>query len=232
MRDRRARGPRGRWRTSPSEASSSTNVIQSAGMRHCLLVVVVLLLVCTPRTVFAQVLTIGETLGKGKSAVLLSDNVIYPGEGIPSLNIAYGMWVRGLHQRFDLYVSAGETTTEGETQGWIGGGGNLQIIKAGKVGVSFFTVASVPFNRRDQACNVLLNPALVASVPIGPKLFVYSGVNSLVPVGHRARGIFTPPDTKVNVPVGATYALGAWGLWGEVDIGPLHAVGIGLTRGF
>lgn len=201
-------------------------------MTHRLRAVVVLSLVCTPRTVFAQVLTIGETLGKGKSAVLLSDNVIFPGEGIPSLNIAYGMWVRGVHQRLDVYLSGGETTTEGETQWWIGGGGNLQVIKAGKVGVSLFTVASVPLNRRDQACTVLLNPALVASVPIGPKVFVYSGVNGLVPVGHRARGIFTPPDTKVNVPVGATYALGAWGLWGEVDIGPLHAVGIGLTRVF
>ena len=201
-------------------------------MRQCLRGVVVLALVCMPRAGRAQVLTIGETLGQGKSAVLLSDNVIYPGEGIPSLNIAYGMWARGVHQRFDLLLSAGVTTTEGEAQGWIGGGGNLQIIKAGKVGVSLFTVASVPFNRRDKACDVLLNPALVASVPVGPKVFVYSGVNGLVPVGHRARGIFTPPDTKVNVPVGVTYALGAWGLWGEVDIGPLHAVGIGLTRLF
>jgi hypothetical protein len=36
----------------------------------------------------------------------------------------------------------------------------------------------------------------------------------------------------VNVPAGVTDALGACGLWGEVDIGPLHAVGIGLTRAF
>jgi hypothetical protein len=201
-------------------------------MKSCFGAAVLLLLGFVPHAADAQVLTIGETLGKGKSAILLSDNVIFPGDGIPSLNIAYGLWAHGLHQRFDLYLSAGETTTEGDTQGWIGGGGNLQLLKAGRVAISLFTIGSVPFNHRDEACDALLNPALVASVPVGPKAFVYSGVNSLVPIGHRARGIFTPPATKLNVPVGATYALGAWGLWAEADIGPLHAVGVGLTRVF
>lgn len=193
---------------------------------------IAVLLVAFPQAAQAQVLTIGETLGKGQSAILLSDNVVFPGDDVPSLNIAYGMLATGLHPRFDLYVSAGATTTEGETQGWIGGGGNLHLVKAGTIALSLFNVASVPFNRRDEACDVLLNSALVVSVPLGKKAFVYSGVNSLIPIGHRARGIFTPPDTKVNVPVGATYALGKWGLWGEVDIGPLHAVGVGLTRLF
>ena len=200
-------------------------------MKHHLAVAVILF-AWSPSAVHAQVLTIGETLGKGKSAVLVSDNVIFPGDGVPSLNIAYGLWARGLHQRFDLYLSAGETTTEGATQSWIGGGGNLQLVKAGKVAVSLFTVASVPFNRRNEACDVLLNSALVASVPIGSRMFFYSGVNGLIPIGHRARGIFTPPDTKVNVPAGATYALGNWGLWVEMDVGPLHAVGAGVTRLF
>lgn len=200
-------------------------------MKHHLAVAVILF-AWSPSAVHAQVLTIGETLGKGKSAVLVSDNVIFPGDGVPSLNIAYGLWARGLHQRFDLYLSAGETTTEGATQGWIGGGGNLQLVKAGKVAVSLFTVASLPFNRRNEACDVLLNSALVASVPIGSRMFFYSGVNGLIPIGHRARGIFTPPDTKVNVPAGATYALGNWGLWVEMDVGPLHAVGAGVTRLF
>lgn len=200
-------------------------------MKRCL-AVVVLVFAWGPHAAHAQVLTIGETLGKGKSAILLSDNVVFPGDDIPSLNIAYGLWAKALHPRFDLYLSAGETTTEGATQAWMGGGGNVQLVKAGKVGVSLFNIASVPFNRRTEACDVLLNSALVVSVPVGAKVFVYSGVNSLIPIGHRARGIFTPPDTKVNVPVGATSALGNWGLWGEVDIGPLHAVGVGLTRLF
>jgi hypothetical protein len=192
----------------------------------------VLVALAMPAHASAQVLTIGETLGRGKSAILLSDNVIYPGDDIPSLNIAYAMWARGLHRRFDVFVSGGETTTEGETQAFVGGGGNLHLVRAGTLAVSLFNVASVPFNHRDEACDVLLNSALVASVPAGPKAFVYSGVNGLIPLGHRERGIFTPPSARFNVPVGATYAIGAWGLWGEIDIGPLHAVGVGLTKVF
>jgi hypothetical protein len=180
----------------------------------------------------AQILTIGETLGKGKSGLLLSDNVIVPGEGIANLNIAYAELARGLSERFDLYLSAGETTSEGATQTWIGGGGDLRLARLRKLTLALFTVAAVPISRRDQACRVLLNPALVASVPLNAKLTVYSGVNALVPIGDRARGIFTPPSAKVNVPVGATYAIGPWGVWGEADFGNLRAAGIGLTLVF
>jgi len=178
----------------------------------------------------AQVLSIGETLGKGKSGVLLTDNAIVPGEGIPNLNIFYGEFARGLSDRFDLYLSLGETTTDGETQVWTGGGGNLRLARAKKVTFSLFTVASVALTRRDEACQVLWNPALIASAPLSKQLTVYSGVNSLVPIGDRERGIFTPPSAKVNVPIGATYAIGPWGLWGEADVGNLQAVGVGITR--
>ena len=178
----------------------------------------------------AQVLSIGETLGRGKSGLLLTDNAIVPGEGIPNLNIFYGEFARGLNDRFDLYLAFGETTTDGETQVWTGGGGNLRLARAGKVTFSLFTVASVALTRRDEACQVLWNPALIASTPVGKQLTVYSGVNSLIPIGDRERGIFTPPSAKVNVPIGATYAIGPWGLWGEVDVGNLQAVGAGITR--
>ena len=191
-----------------------------------------ILLCLLPRALEAQVLTIGETLGKGKSGLLLSDNLVVPGDGIPNLNIAYAMWAKGLTDRFDLYLSAGETTTERTTQGWLGGGGNLRLLRVKKMSLSLFGVASVALNRRDQACQVLLNPALVASAPLGTRLTVYSGINALVPIGDRARGIFTPPSAKANVPIGATYAIGSWGLWGEGDVGTLRAVGFGLTRVF
>jgi len=178
----------------------------------------------------AQVLSIGETLGRGKSGLLLTDNAIVPGEGIPNLNIFYGEFARGLGDRFDLYLSFGETTTDGETQVWTGGGGNLRLARARKVTFSLFTVASVALTRRDEACQVLWNPALIASTPVARQLTVYSGVNGLIPIGDRERGIFTPPSAKVNVPIGATYAIGPWGLWGEVDVGNLQAVGAGITR--
>ena len=185
-----------------------------------------------PRAIDAQVLTTGETLGKGKAGLLLSDNLLIPGDDIPNLNVAYALLAKGLSDRFDLYLSAGATRTEGKTQAFAGGGGNLRLARVKNVTLSLFGVASVALNRRDEACQVLLNPALVASAPINVKLAVYSGVNGLVPIGDRARGIFTPPTAKVNVPFGVTYAVGPWGLWGEVDVGTLRAVGIGLTRIF
>jgi hypothetical protein len=180
----------------------------------------------------AQVLSTAETLGKGKSGLLFSDNVIVPGDGIANLNNAFGQFARGLTERFDLYLAAGATMTEGSTQAWIGGGGNLRLVRIGKAAVSLFGIATVPLTHRDEACQVLLNPALIVSAPLGTKVAVYSGVNSLVPIGDRARGIFTPPSTKVNVPIGVTYAIGPWGLWGEADFGNLRAFGVGLTRVF
>jgi hypothetical protein len=185
-----------------------------------------------PRALDAQVLTIGETLGKGKAGLLLTDNVIVPGDDIPTLNIAYAEFAKGLTDRFDLYLAVGETTTDGATQVWLGGGGNLRLVRVRKVTVSFFSIASVAVNRRDEACQVLWNPALVASVPLSRKLTVYSGINTLVPIGDRERGIFTPPSAEANVPIGGTYAIGPWGLWGEADFGSLRAFGFGLTRGW
>lgn len=193
---------------------------------------IIFALVCAPQVIVAQVLTIGETLGKGKAGLLLSDNVIVPGDGIANLNIAYGLFAKGLSDRFDLYLSGGGATTEGATQPFVGGGWNLRLVRVGKATLSFFTIATIPLNRRDEACQVLLNPALVVSAPLGPKVVVYTGLNALVPIGDRARGIFTPPSTKTNVPIGATYAIGKWGLWGEADFGNLNAFGAGLTRLF
>jgi hypothetical protein len=180
----------------------------------------------------AQVLSTAETLGKGKSGLLVSENVIDPGAGIPNLNLAYGEYARGLSDRFDLYLAAGATATDGATQWWAGGGGNLRLARIRKVSLSFFTMAALPITRRDEACLVLWNPALIASVPLNKALTLYSGVNALVPIGDRQRGVFTPPSAKVNAPLGATYAIGSWGVWGEADIGPLKAVGLGLTRMF
>jgi hypothetical protein len=185
-----------------------------------------------PHVLDAQVLTTGETLGKGKSGILLSDNIVVPGDDIPNLNTAYGEFARGLTDRFDLYLAAGATTTDGAAQGWLGGGGNLRLIRIRKVTLSFFSIASVALTRRDEACQVLWNPALVASVPLSKTFSVYTGLNGLVPIGDRERGIFTPPSATTNVPIGGTYAIGPWGLWGEADVGNLKAVGFGLTRVF
>ena len=79
----------------------------------------------------AQVLTTGETLGKGKNGILVSENVLVPGDGIPNLNNAFVQYARGLSDRFDLYLAAGGTTTEGSTQGWLGAGGTVRLARVG-----------------------------------------------------------------------------------------------------
>ena len=191
-----------------------------------------LIAIVVPGRAGAQVLSTAETLGRGTSALLISDNAIVPGDGIANLNNAFGQFAHGLHDRFDVYLAAGAITTEGSTQTWIGGGGNLRLARVRKVALSLFAIASVPLTRRDEACQVLLNPALIVSTPIGAKLSIYSGLNSLVPIGDRSRGIFTPPSTKVNVPIGAAYAIGRWGLWAEADFGNLRAFGAAVTRTF
>jgi hypothetical protein len=174
----------------------------------------------------AQVLTIGETQGKGKNGILVSDTFVLPADG----NNAFVQFARGLSERFDLYLAGGAATTGGSSQGWLAAGGTLRLARAGKASVALFNLATVPLNHRDEACDVLWNPAVVISAPASKALTLYTGINSLVPIGDRARGVFTPTSTKVNVPIGATYAFGAWGLWGEVDFGNLNTVGLGLTR--
>ncbi len=183
----------------------------------------------------AQVLTTAETLGKGKSAVLASENRIFVDDA--RLHIISGQYVRGLTNRFDVYGVAGITRTDDEegteviTQGWAGGGGNFAVGEWRGFHASIFGVVSIPFNRRHQASDVLVNPAVVVSrTVIKDRLALYSGVNALVPIGHRERGWFTPPDTKVNVPAGGLIMLGKWGIFAEADIGHLKALGFGLAR--
>jgi hypothetical protein len=205
-------------------------------MRRAASVLVVLLASFCP-ALEAQILTTAETLGKGKQAVLFSENRVFVDDA--RLHLIVGQYVRGLSNRFDLYLVGGATRTDDEagtsvlTQFWVGVGGNWSFGQWKGFRASLFCVVSVPVTRRDQASDVLANPALVVSRTVVPnRLVLYSGLNALVPIGHRERGWFTPPDTKVNVPAGALIMLGPWGIFGEADIGHLKALGLGLTRGF
>jgi hypothetical protein len=183
----------------------------------------------------AQVLSTADTLGRGTQSVFVSDNRIFV-DGA-RLHILVGQYVRGLTDRVDLYLLASDTRTDdesGETvldQASVGGGVNWRLGRWRGFGASLFGVASTPLNRRDQSCDVLANPALIVSRVVVPgRLAVYSGVNALVPIGHRSRGWFTPTKTQVNVPAGAMVMLGKWAVFGEADIGHLKALGVGLSR--
>ena len=203
-------------------------------MKTACALVILVLAACAPAQ--AQVLTTAETLGRGNAGVLLSENRIFV-DGA-RLHLAVGQYVRGLSNRFDLYLVGGTTRTDDEagarvlTQAWLGAGGNVALGQWNGFRASAFGVVSAPLNRRNQASVVLANPALVVSrTVVKNRLAMYTGVNALVPIGHRDRGWFTPPDTKINVPAGALLMLGKWGVFAEADIGYLKALGFGLSRG-
>jgi len=205
----------------------------TADLKRAALVAVSLALWCSVGE--GQVLTTAETLGRGNQAVLLSENRIFV-DGA-RLHLVVGQYVRGVSDRVDLYLVGGLTRTDDETesdvlnQSWLGLGGNWSIAEFRQFRVSLFGVLSAPLTRREQASEVLANPALIVSrTVVKDRLTLYGGVNALVPIGHRERGWFTPTRTEVNVPAGAFILLGKWGLFVEGDIGHLKAVGVGLSR--
>ncbi len=188
----------------------------------------ILLALLLARAASAQVLTTGQTLGKGTKAVLATENYLYQ-DGV-GLNIAYLMYAQGLSKRLDIYGSLGNTTIFGQNQLWVGAGGNLHLMEVKKVDVCFFNIASLPVQHRELASTVLLNSAIVASRPLSAKFSVYSGLNSLFPIGARDRGLFTPRTKKVSVPTGLCYTGKKWSIFAEFDIGKLKAVGFGIGR--
>jgi hypothetical protein len=184
-----------------------------------------------------QVLTTADTLGRGVQSAFVSENRLFV-DGA-RLHIVIGQYVRGVSDRVDVYVLVGHTRTDDEAgsrvdgQTWIGGGGNWRIARWKGFSASLFGVASLPLDRRSQACTVLVNPALIVSRTVVPdRLALYSGLNALVPVGNRARAWFTPGKTEVNVPAGAMLMLGRWAAFAEADIGHLKALGFGISRTF
>ena len=88
--------------------------------------------------------------------------------------------------------------------------------------------------RRDRAATVLLTTAVVASRPVklGAVLLVpYGGYEALVPVGNRARGVFTPVETLAAAVAGVAIPLRkTWTAYVEFDPGPvLRSGGMGLV---
>ena len=194
--------------------------------------VLALALLASAPSAQAQVLTTGQTLGKGNQLAMVSESRLAVDS--VTLNIPYVMYARGLSKEFDLYILLGDTSIFGENQVFAGVGGNLHLFKVGKLDISTLNVVSAGLHRRHESSSVLLNDALIASYAFNARFSLYSGVNALVPVGARERGLFTPPTYKVNVPIGAafTFKQGKWSLFVEQDIGRLKATGIGVSRSF
>ena len=193
-------------------------------------IVAALFLVTLAGNAGAQVLNVPQTLGAGNQSIFISENRLYI-EG-DQLNVAYGQYARGLNDRFDFCVATGQTRFGGRGQMYVAVGGNWNLFTWKKFSLSAYNMVSVPVTRRDEASLVLLNAMLVAGYRVNDRLALVSGLNSLWPIGKAEQGVFTPPDKKINVPVGAAVSFGKWTLFGEADVGRLSAWGVGLARGF
>lgn len=180
--------------------------------------------------VSGQVLTTAETLGKGKQAAFVSENRLYVDDVL--LNIAYAQYIRGLTPNFDLYISAGDTRISQRDQPFVGLGGNLHLFKVKEFNVSSFNMFFTGLSERKESASVLLNSGVIVSRNITKKLCLYSGTNSLWPIGANDRGLFTPPTKKINFPIGGTITMGSWALFLEADVGHLKALGLGISKSF
>lgn len=187
-----------------------------------------------PSRLKAQVLITGETGGKGNQAVLFTVNGLAP-EGLRLFN-AYVSYGYAVSDRVGLMATYGNITALGQTQHYAGVGFNAQLLRREKsfVDISSFNVLTTPLHRRKEASTLLLNSAIVASRPITSTVTLYSGINFLIPIGSVRDELFTPPETFVNVPIGASIRLAdKWYFYGEVDAGPnLKTAGIGFLRVF
>jgi hypothetical protein len=202
-------------------------------MRHLTLLVVCWLAGAVASS--GQVLLTGETGGSGTQAVAGAANLISPRDFGKLANF-WAQYGYGLTDRIDLFAAYGNTTVFSETQHYVGGGSNIGIFRRGRHGldISLFSNASVPMTRRDQAATVLVTLAVVASRPVnlGSVVLVpYGGYEALVPVGHRARGVFTPVETQHTGIAGVAIPLHtAWAAYLECDPGPaVRSGGMGLV---
>lgn len=202
-----------------------------------LLVVVTFILSLGFANAEGQVLTTGETGGKGNSAVFVSANGLFP-EGLTLFN-TYGQYVYGADDNLDLFVIYGNISAQGRTQHYAGVGWNLKLLGRDRafVDISFFNTFTAPLNKRNEASVMLATPAIVVSRPVtlaGKMVSLYSGLSLTAPVGQVKDKLFTPPETFVTVPMGLSTALsGRWTVYAEFDAGRgQNTMGVGFLRTF
>lgn len=188
-----------------------------------------------PQMAEAQVLLTGENGGKGSQSIMVSANAIVPRNYTVLANV-WAQYGYGLANRADLFASYGNITAFGWTQHYASLGLNLGLVKRRRAGVdlSFYNNASIPFNRRHQACTVLLSSAVVVSRPVklGRRSFTpYGGFSRLHPIGHRADKVFTPGKVVQSFIAGVAIPLGsAITLFLEYQPGHLqHSAGAGVV---
>jgi hypothetical protein len=182
-----------------------------------------------------QVLLTGETGGSGSQAVAVTASFIAQ-KDFGNLTNLWAQYGYGLTDRVDIFAAYGDITVFGQLQHYVGIGSNIAVLKRRRdqVDVSFFSNVSLPLTRREQAATVLVTLAVIASRPVqlgAAHITPYGGLETIVPVGDRARGIFTPIETLhagvfgIAVPLHKT-----WAAYAEYNYGEnLRSSGVGIA---
>jgi hypothetical protein len=181
----------------------------------------------------AQVLITGENGGKGSQAVMVSANAIQP-EDFGTLANAWVQYAYGLTDRLDAFASYGAITVFGRSQHYAAIGSNIGLLRRSSAGldVALYNNASIPFNHRQQASDVLLSSALIASRPVkvmGRTLTLYGGVSRQTPIGRAPDPHFTPLSAVHTGIAGVAVSLGKVTLYLEFNpAGIQQSGGIGV----
>ena len=162
-------------------------------------------------TLDAQVLITGENGGKGSRAVMVSANGIQA-KGFGTLSNNWAQYGWGVTNRFDAFLSYGNITVFGRSQSYAAIGSNIGLLRRSRAGldVALYNNASIPINHRQQASDVLLISALIASRPVkvlGRTLTLYGGASRQTPIGRAPDPHFTPPSAVHNGIMGTSVSV-------------------------
>lgn len=196
-----------------------------------------MLLICwlAGATASAQVLLTAEPGGSGAQSLAVTASLISP-EDFGNLTNLWAQYGFGITDRIDVFAAYGAIRVFGETQHYAGIGSNIGILRRNQHGldVSVMSGVTAPMSRREKAATLLGTLAVIASRPVkisSLTMTPYGGFESVVPMGGRARGVFTPVETLFAGIAGVAIPLQkTWTAYLEYNPGPnLRSGGAGVV---
>ena len=178
----------------------------------------------------AQIQSTADVLGKGKSALFISSNVLVAEDADTATASVLQYW-RGVSSRVDIFGGVSITTLPHEKQFGVNGGANINLLKSKWMSVSAFNMLSTPLHRRTDASATVWFAAGIISHTFGQNgPSVYGGYSATVPLGHTAERLFTSAETVHNFPIGIAIPWGKWTIYPEYNYGrTVQTVGIGIA---
>src|SRR5438093_610106 len=118
---------------------------------------VILSVFCHVPRIHSQVLSTGETGGRGSQSLMISGNAIQPNDfgRLSNFWLQYG---RGVSDRVDAFAGYGNITVFGRSQSYLALGSAIGVLRRARAGVDvlLYNGASIPVTHRQQASRVLL----------------------------------------------------------------------------